>query len=171
MIDRARIGVTAATLALLGGCSGISDAIAPPKLTPISNPASLAGATRVSMPLPAPAAEPSAPNSLWRKGARSFFGDQRAANIGPIPTVNIEIADSAQIANTTARSRTSSTSTGVQAALGFEDKLKKALPGTPSLDPGVSFDSDTSSNGTGSVDRKEAVSLTVAAVITDKLPN
>ena len=168
---RAPALVGALTATLLGGCSSLSDAVAPPKLTPISNPATLAGASRVSMPLPTPIAETSAPNSLWRTGARSFFGDQRAANIGDILTVNIEIADSAQIDNTTARSRTSSTSTGVQALLGFETNIQKALPGTPSLDPAIAFDSDSTSNGTGSVNRQESVSLTVAAVITDKLPN
>src|SRR5690349_1506197 len=169
MIDNRKIGAPllmgALTASLLGGCASLSDAVAPPKLTPISNPATLAGASKVSMPLPAPTVEASAPNSLWRTGARSFFGDQRAANIGDILTVNIEIADSAQIDNTTARSRTSTTSTGIQAALGFESKLQKVLPGTPSLDPGVAFDSDTTSNGTGSVNRQESVSLTVAAVI------
>jgi len=35
----------------------------------------------------------------------------------------------------------------------------------------VGFDSTTSSNGTGSVNRQETVNLTVAAVITDRLPN
>ncbi len=35
----------------------------------------------------------------------------------------------------------------------------------------MSFGSDTSSNGTGSVNRQEKVNLTVAAVITDRLPN
>jgi flagellar L-ring protein precursor FlgH len=123
------------------------------------------------MPLPAPRAETTAPNSLWRTGARSFFNDQRASRIGDILTVNIEIADSAKIANTTARSRTTSGSTGVQALLGFESNIQKALPGSPSLDPAVSVSGDTSSNGTGTVDRKETVNLTVAAVITDRLPN
>ena len=156
---------------MLGGCAGINEAIAPPALTPIQNPATIAGAQRISMPLPAPTSEVQAPNSLWRTGARSFFNDQRASKIGDILTVNIEIADSAQVNNTTARSRTSSTDTSVDALLGAETLIQKALPGSPSLSPGVSFGSDTSSNGTGSVNRQEKVNLTVAAVITDRLPN
>jgi flagellar L-ring protein FlgH len=156
---------------MLGGCAGLNEAVAPPQLTPISNPATIAGSQRVSMPLPAPMMEAQAPNSLWRAGAKSFFNDQRASKIGDILTVNIEIEDSAQLNNTTARSRTGSTETGIQALLGVEGIIQNALPGTPSLDPAVGFDSSTSSNGTGSVNRQETVSLTIAAVITDRLAN
>jgi len=164
---------TGASLAalMLGGCAGLNEAVAPPQLTPIANPATIAGSQRVSMPLPAPVIEAQAPNSLWRAGAKSFFNDQRASKIGDILTVNIEIADSAQLNNTTARSRTGSTETGVQALLGLEANIQKALPGTPSLDPAVGFNSNSTSNGTGSVNRQEKVNLTVAAVITDRLPN
>ena len=166
-------GLTGAGLAalLMGGCAGLNEAIAPPQLTAIQNPATLAGAHRVSMPLPTPIVEIAAPNSLWRTGARSFFNDQRASKIGDILTVNIEIADSAQLKNTSARSRTSSTDTSLTAALGLEDLITKALPGAPSLSPGVDFGSTSASNGTGSVNRQETVNLTVAAVITDTLPN
>lgn len=170
MKDTLKAGAGLAAL-MLGGCAGLSDSIAAPKLTPISNPATIAGSNRVSMPLPAPSAEAAGPNSLWRTGARSFFGDQRASEVGDILTVNIEIADSAQLNNSTQRSRTSSEESGIQALLGFENNLQKALPGTPSLDPAVGFDSSSASNGTGSVNRQESVNLTVAAVIVDKLPN
>lgn len=155
----------------LAGCAGISDAIASPELTPIANPATIAGSERVSMPLPAPRMEVSAPNSLWRTGARSFFGDQRASEVGDILTVNIEIADSAQLNNSTQRSRTSAEESGIQALLGLEGVIQNALPGTPSLDPAIGFDSRSSSNGSGSVNRQESVNLTVAAVITDRLAN
>jgi flagellar L-ring protein precursor FlgH len=163
-------GMGLAALAL-GGCSGLDSAIASPQLTPINNPATIAGSQRVSMPLPAPEMEAQAPNSLWRTGARSFFNDQRASKIGDILTVNIEIQDSAQLNNSTARTRTSSTETGVQALLGLEGVIQNALPGTPSLDPAVGFDSSSASNGQGSVNRQETVSLTIAAVITDRLAN
>jgi flagellar L-ring protein precursor FlgH len=120
------------------------------------------------MPLPAPRAEVSAPNSLWRTGATSFFGDQRAREIGDILTVNIEIADSAQLNNSTQRSRSTAEESGIQALLGLEGNL--VGEGT-SLDPAIGFDSTSSSAGNGSVNRQESVNLTVAAVITDRLPN
>ena len=156
---------------MLGGCAGIDQAIAPPQLTPISNPATLAGSQRVSMPLPPVVSEPAAANSLWRAGAKSFFDDQRASKIGDILTVNIEIADSAQVSNTSQRSRTSSTDTSLDAELGLDGVIQNALPGTPSLSPGVAFGSNSASNGSGTVNRQEKVKLTVAAVITDRLPN
>ncbi len=171
MTHPGKAALAAITAISLGGCAGLSEAIAPPELTPISNPASVAGAERVSMPLPPPRVEASAPNSLWRTGARSFFGDQRASEIGDILTVNIEIADSAQVNNSTQRSRTTAEESGIQALLGLEGVIQNALPGTPSLDPAIGFDSTSSSNGSGSVNRQESVSLTVAAVITDRLPN
>jgi flagellar L-ring protein precursor FlgH len=163
-----RIGMAALGAALLGGCGSISSAIAPPEMTPISNPAMVAGANRVSMPLPAPRAEASAPNSLWRTGARSFFGDQRATEIGDILTINIEISDSAQLNNSTRRSRSSAEEASIEALLGLEGNLVGA---DVSLDPAVGFDSTSSSAGNGSVNRQESVNLTVAAVITDRLPN
>jgi flagellar L-ring protein precursor FlgH len=160
----------AAVALTLGGCAGINESISPPKLTPISNPATVAG-SRVSMPLPAPNNDPVGANSLWRTGAKSFFGDQRAKQVGDILTVNIEIADSAQVNNSTQRSRTGSEAAGVQALLGFEDKLKKVLPGDPSLDPAIGFDSSSASAGSGTVNRAETVKLTLAATIVDRLPN
>ncbi len=168
-----RVFTTGAGLAALalGGCAGLDSAIAPPQLTPITNPATIAGSQRVSMPLPAPNMEVQAPNALWRAGARSFFDDQRASKIGDILTVNISIQDSAQVNNSTARSRTSSTEDGISALLGLEDTLTRALPGSPSLNPAVGFDSSSTSNGQGSVNRQESVNLTIAAVITDRLAN
>lgn len=163
-------GAGLAVLAL-GGCAGLDSAIASPQLTPISNPATVAGSQRVSMPLPAPVYEPQAANALWRAGARSFFDDQRASKIGDILTVNISIQDSAQVNNSTARSRTSSTEDGISALLGLEDTITRALPGSPSLNPAVGFDSSSTSNGQGSVNRQESVNLTIAAVITDRLAN
>ncbi|MBI1361620.1 MAG: flagellar basal body L-ring protein FlgH [Alphaproteobacteria bacterium] len=172
MSDPSRLaGVAAIGIAMLGGCSSMSDSLASPQLSPISNPASVAGAEKVSMPLPAPKTEPAGANSLWRSGARSFFGDQRASKIGDILTVNIQIADSAQVNNTTQRDRSSSEKAGIGALFGFESKLQKTLPGTPALDPALSLNSTTASKGAGSVNRAETVKLTVAAVITDKLPN
>jgi flagellar L-ring protein FlgH len=158
-------------VALLSGCAGMSNPGDAPQLSPISNPADVAGAHRVSMPLPAPVSTPIGPNSLWRTGARSFFGDQRASAIGDILTVNIEITDSAQVNNSTQRSRTAREEAGIQSLLGLDANIVKALPGSPSLDPAIGFDSSSNSQGSGTVNRAETVNLTVAAVIVDRLPN
>src|SRR5689334_21151131 len=110
---------------LLGGCASMDEALNGPQLSPISNPATVAGSQRISMPLPAPQMEAAGANSLWRSGAKSFFGDQRASQIGDILTVNIEIADSAQVNNSTQRSRTGSEEANLQALLGLESNIKK----------------------------------------------
>lgn len=170
-MSKIRLFTGAAAAGLLSACASSPNGSTNAELTPISNPAEVAGAHRVSMPLPAPNMEPSGANSLWRTGARSFFGDQRASEIGDILTVNIEIADSAQVNNSTQRSRSSTEEAGIQALLGLEGPIQNALPGTPSLDPAIGFDSNSSSAGTGSVNRAETVSLTIAAVIVDKLGN
>ncbi len=161
----------------LGGCSNTLDRLShigsPPPQSAIDNPAN----TRppVSMPMPAPVEMESQPNSLWRHGARAFFKDQRASAIGDIVTVTINIADTATLENTSARSRANSEAAGLPSFLGYNvGKIFKALPGknaAAAADNLVEMSSSTSSRGTGSIERKETITLRVAAVVTQTLPN
>jgi flagellar L-ring protein precursor FlgH len=147
-------------------------AAAPPQLAPVANPAPLAGEGAQGLPQPTEASDiPQAPNSLWRVGARSFFRDQRAARVGDILTVDIEIADKAELTNTSNRSRTASASVGVSNLLGLETSAGAAFPG--GFDPAnlVNADSDSSASGQGSINREEKIDLKVAAVVVDVLPN
>jgi flagellar L-ring protein precursor FlgH len=68
-------------------------------------------------------------NSLWRTGARTFFGDQRARRVGDILTVSISIDDKAQTSNSTTRSRTNDATGGVSHLFGLENSLGRAFPG------------------------------------------
>jgi len=152
---------------LLASCSTyqrLSELGTDPKLAPISNPAA---AQPVSLPMPQPPAEPHGANSLWQPGSRSFFHDPRASRIGDILTVNISVADAAKISNSTSRSRTNSDAANLTNFFGLE----KSLP--TSMDPAslVNMGSDTSNVGAGSVDRSESINLTLAALITQVLPN
>ena len=119
---------------------------------------------------PPPVASASA-NSIWRTGSRAFFGDQRASKIGDVLTVNIDIRDNAKVENQTATSRDTSIDTGVSSFFGLESKVAKVLPGT--VDPAHLITSGSSSSvaGQGSVNRSEAVSLTIAAIVSGVLPN
>jgi flagellar L-ring protein precursor FlgH len=124
------------------------------------------------MPQPVfPAYENGAPSSLWRAGSRNFFRDQRAAHIGDILTVNIEIDDKAELSNSSNRQREASTSAGVSHFFGLEQTLGNIF--NSAFDPENMIEADSSSehSGTGAINREEKIELTVAAVIVDQLPN
>ncbi len=142
-----------------------------PPLSPIAVPPNMAAGAPVYLPQPPADAEPRQANSLWRSGSRSFFRDPRAQKVGDILTVSIGIGDQAKIANTTSRSTKASENAGVPNFLGLESRLKGVLP--DAVDPSslVNLGSDSSNTGTGSVDRSETINLTVAAVVTQVLPN
>jgi flagellar L-ring protein precursor FlgH len=152
-------------LALLGGCTSLTrlqelgDA---PKMAGIEGPSQKV----VSLPMPAPPPQ-SGPNSLWQPGAHSFFHDPRASRVGDIITVNISVADAAKLSNTTTRSRTNSDDANLTNFFGLENSLPK------SIDPAnvVKMGSDTSNVGAGSVDRSETINMTLAALVSQVLPN
>ncbi len=160
-------------LLLLNLCACASTA---QRITSIGSPPSMspAGVTQsatVSMPMPEQIHYEAQPNSLWQTGSRAFFKDQRATKIGDILTVTINITDSAALDNSTSRSRTAKEGAAANALLGYEASLNKILP--EAIDPTALIDADSSSNstGTGKVERREAITTTVAAVITQILPN
>ena len=171
----ARLILIFGTSLVFAACGGTLDKIgqigqAPP-LSPIAVPPNMAAGAPVYVPQPAPLPEPRGINSLWRTGSRSFFRDPRAAKVGDILTVNIDIGDQAKLANTTSRSTAATENAGVANFLGLESLLPGVLP--DEVDPSalVNLGSDSSSTGTGSVDRSEEISLIVAAVVTQVLPN
>jgi flagellar L-ring protein precursor FlgH len=170
-----RIILTGAMLslaALTGGCSSIdrlSQIGEKPKLTEIENPTTQPGYKPVQMPMPKPEQASYNANSLWRNGSRAFFKDQRAARIGDILTVTVNITDKANIANETQRSRTNKEDSGITDFIGADTlgaQAKKVLPGRI-----LTADSTASSDGKGSVNRQEALQTNVAAVVTQVLPN
>ncbi|WP_181707494.1 flagellar basal body L-ring protein FlgH [Chthonobacter rhizosphaerae] len=140
-----------------------------PPLSAIENPTASPGYRPVQMPMPVTEPVSYAPNSLWQSGARTFFKDQRARSVGDILTVKVRITDKAELENSTERTRTSSDSLGVQGVIGTQ--LLKILPDGTSADALVSSEGDMSARGTGTVNRAEAVTTTVAAVVTQTLPN
>jgi flagellar L-ring protein FlgH len=139
-----------------------------PPLAAIDNPTAKAGYKPVQMPMPAPQPAVFNPNSLWRNGSRAFFKDQRAHQIGDILTVTVNITDKASLENETQRSRQNKEDSGVDSFFG-----KSKLPIINQSLPGRIFtgDSTSSSDGKGSVDRKEALLTNIAAVVTQVLPN
>ncbi len=142
-----------------------------PPLTKIENPASLHGSQPVSMPMPAPVPVDRQANSLWRPGSRAFLKDQRAADVGDILTVIIEIEDKAELSNTTQRTRTAGEDASASSILGYEASLGQILP--EAIDPTSLIDLASNSNtqGAGTVDRDEKINLRIAGLVTQVLPN
>src|SRR5437773_12476173 len=111
-----RLAMLFAILALAGGCSAVdrlSQIGEQPKLAAIENPTAQPGYKPVQMPMPKPETASYNANSLWRNGSRAFFKDQRAARIGDLLTVTVNITDKANIANETQRSRSNREDSGI----------------------------------------------------------
>lgn len=169
----------AGTLPLLG-CSvaeQLGQVGRAPALSPIANPVQASGYQPVTLPMPEPEPVQSAgANSLWRSGARSFFRDQRARRVGDVLTVQVVIADQATLSNESSRSRQSRDQLGVPDFFGLENLATRFLPdakdGTP-VDPAslLEMEGRSANEGRGGVARSERVTMNVAAVITQVLPN
>lgn len=171
----AALAISCTAIVLLAACAGTLGKIrhigqAPP-LNPILVSQGIVPGGPVVVPQPVPDAQAPQANSLWRMGSRSFFRDPRAAKVGDLLTVQIDIGDQAKIANTTTRSTNAAENASAPNLLGLESRLKGLLP--QAVDPSslVKLGSDSSNTGTGTVDRSENINLTVAAVVTQVLPN
>ena len=168
--------IAAASLTLmLGACTTIdriNDVGQAPAMTPIIDPRDRNGDRQITMPMPRPETPVYQSNSLWAAGARSFFKDQRATKIGDIVTVLIDISDKAEVSNQTSRTRTGDETANLTNLLGFEGGIAgQLLPGGFDPEAAINLGSESSSTGQGSVKRKEKVELTLAAVVTQILPN
>ncbi len=168
------LGLLSAIL-VLGGCGNaftrLSEVGAPPPLTTIQNPTSQPGYQPVSLPLPATVPVIRNANSLWRTGARGFFKDQRASQVGDILTVIIDLQDSAKINNSTSRSRTAAEDASLGRFLGYEAALDAILPEAITNTNLIDADSKGSNTGVGKIERDETIKIKVAAIVTQILPN
>lgn len=158
----------------LSGCgtlSRLSEVGRPPELSPISDPVKDPNWRPVSMPMPRPDIVPTQVNSLWRSGSRAFFKDQRAAQVGDILTVLVNIADNANLANATGANRTGSEAAGLPNFLGLEAQLPKMIAKGLDVKNLVNTSSTNTNTGTGTIKRAETVTLRLAGVVTQVLPN
>ena len=134
----------------LSGCgalSRLSDLGRPPSMTPISDPTTARDYRPLTMPMPPLQPVPVDLASLWRPGSRSFFKDQRAAQVGDLITVLVDITDAADFEN--------------------KQKIVQTVTGASS----VSTNSTNSNISTGSTKRNETMTLRLAGTVTQVLPN
>ena len=134
---------------LAGGCSAVdrlSQIGEQPKLTAIENPTAQPGYKPVQMPMPKPEVASYNANSLWRNGIRAFFKDQRAARVGDMLTVTVNITDKANLSNETQRSRANKENSDITDFIGAQTitQPNKILPGNL-----LAADSISSSDGKG----------------------
>ena len=154
------IGTSLSACSALDRLENIGEA---PKLAAVGNPAG----TQIVAEIPRPAPISHADNSLWQPGAQSFFHDPRAMHIGDVITVNVTVADTAKLQNSTTRTRTNSDDANLTNFFGLESVLPSAL-NPSSL---VKMGSDNSNVGTGAIQRAESISMTLAALVAQVLPN
>jgi flagellar L-ring protein FlgH len=170
-----KLGLVLAATATLSACA-TADKIAsigkPPPLTRIQNPVEQSGYRPVRLPMPEVKPVIRQANSLWRSGARAFFDDQRAKEVGDILTVDVNITDKAKIDNTTTRSRTGEENVGSNSLVaGVASQISSIIPFNVDPTKLLNTNSESTFTGTGNVDREEELEVSIAAIVTQILPN
>lgn len=159
-----------ATLALTG-CARVADVGKRPEFTSSSGTYEHRAMSVIPLPQDLDADRPSDTASLWSKDRQSLLGDRRASKRGDILTVVIEIDDKAEISNSTERTRSSGEQMNVPDLFGLPQRINEKLPVGASMDPAVKLSSSSSSEGDGSVQRREKLTLRVAATVVELLQN
>lgn len=170
-MSRMSPAIAAALCLLLTGCgtlSRLSNVGRPPEMTPSSDPTRESTWRPISMPMPGIESPPSELNALWRQGSRAFFKDQRAAQVGDVVTIVVSMNDNANFKNVTSADRTGSESMGLPNLFGIEKLLPKTIVDPSKL---VTTSSENKNVGTGQIQRNEAVTLRLAGIVTQVLPN
>jgi flagellar L-ring protein precursor FlgH len=154
-------------LILLGACTSVKDFGREPVMTPVG---SGLYASRAPLPVEAfPAPHKASYHSLWDDSRANLYQDPRAAKIGDILTVKISINDKATLDNSSRRQRDSST--GLSAS--YEAATNPNIGDPFAADGGgsIGLGAKSGASGTGSIDRSEKIDVSIAAVVTEVLPN
>ncbi|MBP0484576.1 flagellar basal body L-ring protein FlgH [Sagittula salina] len=179
-MTRSRLSLcTGPVLLVMAGCSSpVFDR--EPELSPVGvDQQQLTEARTVNVPMPAP--EPARmpyraeAASLWETGSTGFFGDQRATEVGDILTIVIDISDAASLRNSSSRERSGQSTLAFPKFFGYGTQIDKVLPGVGPEDLPqdnlVDISSSTGASGKGAIKRDESISLRMAALVVQELPN
>lgn len=143
-----------------------------PPLAPITNPVEAKNYEPVPMPMPQVNDAKGGANSLWKPGSSGFFKDLRASKVGDIITVKVSAKDNALMENETEQNRDDNKDTmGIGGMFGYEDYLDRVLPDAVKPSALVDITSNREISGDGKIDRKEKIEMTMAAIVTQVLPN
>ena len=149
------------SLVLLAGCShDPAEILTGPKLSPVGS-----GLRTQAEPIPVTPRmrTPVSYRSTWDDGT-DLYRDPRARRTGDVVTVIISMQDKAKLDNKTGRSRDSQIQFGLNwlmDAAGWQDKGQA----------NANLNTNTQIKGNGQIDRSEDIKLSIAAVVTDVLPN
>jgi flagellar L-ring protein precursor FlgH len=160
--------ISASMLSGCGALSRLSEVGRDPAMTPTADPTKDPTWRPVSMPMPQREPATNEANALWRNGSRAFFKDQRAAQVGDIITVVVNMNDAANLKNVTSTTRSSGESAGMPNFFGLESLLPKSIVNPGTL---MSISSGNNNTANGQVQRNETVTLRLAGVVTQVLPN
>ncbi len=168
---RPRLSFSCIVVLALGACQPLGEVGRAPAFSPPEQTVEHAALYRV--PLPETTVQPRASDhaSLWSASQRSLLGDRRASRQGDILTVVIEIDDSAEFSNNTARGRSGSSAMGVPNFFGIPQAIDRSLPGGLSVGAGIETSNSSSFSGSGSVRRNEQLKLRVASTVIERLPH
>lgn len=100
--------------------------------------------------------------SLYRANGQNFYRDPRAVKPGDVLTVLISINDSASLKNKTDAKRDADTSHSADSDFSL---ISKSIGGN------INTASSSNSKGDAKVERNENIRLSVAAIVTNVLPN
>ncbi|HLJ21484.1 MAG TPA: flagellar basal body L-ring protein FlgH [Stellaceae bacterium] len=165
------VPLMALSLAACGSVTKLQQIGETPPMTTIQDPAQQPGYRPVSLPMPQPIVGERRPSSLWQAGSRAFFKDQRASNIGDILTVLVTFDEKAQFDNNTQLQRAGAQSMAIPQLYGLQSQIAKILPKAANVGDLVDTSGKSSQNATTEVKREEQVALSVAAEVTQVLPN
>lgn len=156
---------------ILAACGGLKDVGRAPAFTPTFDAPETVALYRVPLPETTEQRRESDTASLWTASHRSLLGDRRAQRVGDILTVVININDSAEMSNTTARGRSGGSTMAAPQLLGIPQLIDRNLPGGVALGAGIETSGGTTFSGNGSVRRNEQLTLRVASTVVERLPN
>ncbi len=100
----------------------------------------------------------------------NLYSDQRVAHVGDIVTVNISINDKAVVGNSSDRSSTANGSASFDWLFTPPSSSSGGSQGSP-LTYKHDFNSTSSSQGNGDINRSEQIQLSVPAIVTAVMPN
>lgn len=145
----------------LGGCAqDPSEILRGPQLSPVGD-----GLRTPAYPIPVTprVRTPVSYRSTWDDGT-DLYRDPRARRVGDVVTVIISMQDKAKLDNKTDRSRDSQVKFGLDWLMdvaGWQDKGQT----------NANLSTNTQIKGNGQIDRAEDIKLSIAAIVTDVLPN